>query len=979
MFLKRIEMHGFKSFADKIVIDFDYPVTGIVGPNGCGKSNISDAIRWVLGEQSVKSLRGDKMTDVIFAGAEGRKALNMAEVTLVFDNKDHLLNSELEEIEVTRRIYATEQEAEYLINHKNVRLRDIQDLILDTGLGKDSLSMITQGNITQFAEAKPFDRRAIFEEAAGVSKYKKRKNESLSKLQRTSENLDRAKDILDELERQVNPLKRQAHKAELYREKKARLEQIEVAVLVNDIYKNNEEKDEIGKELFTSESNVSLQNTTIQIQENVIIENKNVLRQYDREINQLSDLYNSIVNDVVSLEKRKVEIDQKRKYALETGNDEEKLASMSSLVSEAKLEYDDRSSRLMESTAELDILNNNLSEIALEIADASLKKEEQINIVRVSENRIELLKNVLKDPFSSSAQSGVKAIMTNKSSFTGIMGVVGQEIHPLEGYEEAISTALAGAVFNIVTRNEEAARNAIAFLKKNRSGRATFLPITALRSRYLKREDEIICKNTAGFIGTAAEFANNSIEFDIVRESLLGNVIITDNLENANNLASLLHYGYRIVTLEGDVVNKGGSMTGGRIKNEVSLLTVQSELNRLNREIVSHRANRDLLVNKYNALAAQKNALESQIIEKRVAIAKIEPVVEAKKAKYEKLLAELEGMNLNSTEQVNAQSDSIITKLNEAQSKRDKLSLEIKLKRDERNKLSLDNDRKEQQIRLLRRQVDAENIRIRSLSERKAVIETRMENSLNRLAGEYHMTYDYALENIDRNIDENANEEVIALRNEIQALGNINMSAPEEYEEINKRYEFIKKNYDDLIASRDMILKTIEEMDAVMKKQFKETFDKINHELPFTFASFFGGGKAKLVLEDEDDILNSGIDIDVQPPGKNVKSIRLFSGGEKTLIAICVLFTILKIRPVPLIVFDEVEAPLDQANVERFAKYVKNFENDSQFLIITHRPGTMAQADVLYGVTMQKRGVSELLKVKLVDAINMAEKEEENS
>ena len=296
MFLKRIEMHGFKSFADKIVIDFDYPVTGIVGPNGCGKSNISDAIRWVLGEQSVKSLRGDKMTDVIFAGAEGRKALNMAEVTLVFDNKDHLLNSELEEIEVTRRIYATEQEAEYLINHKNVRLRDIQDLILDTGLGKDSLSMITQGNITQFAEAKPFDRRAIFEEAAGVSKYKKRKNESLSKLQRTSENLDRAKDILDELERQVNPLKRQAHKAELYREKKARLEQIEVAVLVNDIYKNNEEKDEIGKELFTSESNVSLQNTTIQIQENVIIENKNVLRQYDREINQLSDLYSILLH-----------------------------------------------------------------------------------------------------------------------------------------------------------------------------------------------------------------------------------------------------------------------------------------------------------------------------------------------------------------------------------------------------------------------------------------------------------------------------------------------------------------------------------------------------------------------------------------------------------------------------------------------------------------------------------------------------------
>ena len=975
MFLKRIEMQGFKSFADNITINFDEPVTGIVGPNGCGKSNISDAIRWVLGEQSVKSLRGEKMTDVIFAGSEERKAQNMAEVTLVFDNSNHQLNSELDEVEITRRIYNSDQEAEYLINKKNVRYKDILDLIMDTGLGKNSLSMISQGNVMSFAEAKPYDRRDIFEDAAGVAKYKKRKIESLNKLERTKENLDRTFDILSELERQVTPLKRQAKKAEIYREKKNRLQEIEVAVLVSEIQNLNLQKTELDKSLFDLETSQSMHETSIQVHENSNFENKQKLKEYDKQINAIQENLMLVINEIQTLEARKIEIDEKRKYIIEMGSSEEKVKELESYITEAKFEYEDRLQRLNKLKADIDLLNTNLENVVTDLADASLKKDETTNVLNRMNNRIEVLKNVIADPFSSSSHAGVQAIMTNKSSFYGIMGVIGQEIHPLQGYEEAIATALAGSVYHIVTKDDEAARKAIEFLKRNKSGRATFLPITVCKPYHLKYEDEIICKNTKGYLGTADTFCKCDLEYDAVRESLLGNTIVTDNLENANNLASLLKYGYKIVTLDGEIVHKGGSITGGKVKNEVSLITAQSELDRIENDLVSYKAENELAVKNYNSLSNQKDNIDSQITEKRIAIAQLEPIVDTKRAKYEKLQADYEMVMPNENEE--GISDAVITSLSENYAKKDELSTSLKLRREERMKLSADIDRKEQQIRQIRRQLDESKSGISQINTNKAVLDTKLENSLNRLASEYEMTYEYALENNNIEIDENAREEVMNLRREISNLGNVNMAAPEEFSEVNERYEFLKKNYDDLIASRDKILSAIDEMDEIMKVQFETTFNAINEALPSTFAKLFGGGRARLVLEDPNDILNTGIDIDVQPPGKSVKSIRLFSGGEKALIAICVLFTILKVRPQPLIVFDEIEAPLDVANVERFANYVREFSDKSQFLIITHRPGTMERCDVLYGVTMQKRGISQMLKVKLVDAIEMAEPEEE--
>ena len=975
MFLKRIEMQGFKSFADKIVINFDNQVTGIVGPNGCGKSNISDAIRWVLGEQSIKSLRGEKMTDVIFAGSQGRKAVSMAEVTLVFDNSNKVLNSDDEEIEVTRRIYNNGQDGEYLINHNNVRLKDVVDLILDTGLGKDSLSIISQGNVVGFADAKPYERRGIFEEAAGVSKYKKRKIESLSKLQRTKENLDRALDILNELEKQVSPLKRQARKAEIYREKKKRLEEIETAVLVDEIKQYNLQKEEADKNLFDLETSLSMSDTSIQIGENNNLEARNRLKEYDKELNSLQEKLVNTVNEIQILEKRKVEIDEKRKYAINNGTSEEKLKETKSLLDEAEFEYKDRLNRLNTLNSELNLLNENLGEISLKLTDATLKKEENSNAYMRLQNRIAVLESVLKDPFSSASQAGVKAIISNIKSFYGVLGVVGQVIIADENYEYALSSALANATYNIITNDEEAARNCINFLKKNKSGRATFLPLTVLMPHELKYEDEIICNNTNGYLGVMADFVTCDEQYVELRESLLANIIVCDNLENANNLASLLKYNYKIVTLDGDIVHKGGFMTGGKVKNETSIITASSEYEKAKNDLISIKANYDIAQKEFNELALKKNEVESSLTEKRIAIAQIEPLVDVKRAKYEKMKNEYSLLEPNKNENKESFNDELVSKLADAYSLKDEISTSLKLKREDRMKLSAEIDRRDQQLRQLRRQNEKANDDILKLSKEKAVVETKLENNLNRLTSEYQMTYEFALSHIEYEITGNEKEEVLQLRNDIASLGNINMSAPEEYNEVNTRYEFLKKNYDDLIVSRDKILKAIDEMDEIMKSQFKSTFDAINNNLNDTFKALFGGGKARLILEDENDILNTGIDIDVQPPGKQVKSIRLFSGGEKTLIALCVLFTIIKVKPSPLIIFDEVEAALDQANVERFAKYVRKSSDISQFLIITHRPGTMAECETLYGVTMQQRGVSQMLKVKLVDAIEMADKD----
>lgn len=975
MFLKRIELQGFKSFADKTVITFDSDVIGIVGPNGCGKSNINDAIRWVLGEQSVKSLRGTSMSDVIFSGSDTRKAVNMAEVTLVFDNTLHFLHVDYEEVEITRRLHRSTGEGEYFLNRTPCRLKDIQNLIMDTGLGRDSLSIISQGTISSFAESKPEERRGLFEEAAGVAKYKKRKIESLGKLNRTQENLDRLEDIIMELERQVAPLKRQAKKAETYIEKKQELEAIEISVLVDEIEHLNEQIEEGKKKAFDLQSKKALHETTIAVSESKNLELKQEMSVLDREVNQLQDEFMKIMSEIQALDARKTEIDEKRKYAMASANAEIRAKELKVMIEEAQYEFNDRSSRLNELNVDLKLNQDKTEKLSNDANQCSIMLNEQSSYLNNLINRRSVLENLVKQPFNH--QQGVKAILEVKDSLNGVLGVVSQILKPHDDYENAVSNAIGGALYHIVTEDEMSARHAITYLKKNASGRATFLPITVLKPRSIFKEHEIIAKNSVGYLGTASEFVDCEDTFTVVRDSLMGNVLVCDNLINANELARTLKYNYKIVTLDGDVVHKGGSMSGGKVKDSYSPMSLQKELDQIHDKIDKQQVKVNKLRDDRSSLASRSEALQAAVMQLRIDIAQLQPVVDAKKAKVDRLKAEYEELRpgeFNDEEAVSE--DNLVAQLSNAYSKRDAITSQLKIKRDRRSKAGSEVERNDVSIRNLRRECNALLADEREYELNSVKAETMLDNALNRLSSSYEMTFEYAqTQKLDTDIEE-ARKRVQILRQEINALGNVNLDAPAQYEEVSGRFEFLTKQKADLIAAKDKILEAIDEMDQVMIKQFKEMFDKINAELNDVFRTLFGGGRASLVLVDPNDILNTGIDIDVQPPGKNVQNIKLFSGGEKSLIAICVLFAILKARTMPLCIFDEVEAALDQANVERFAKYISHFRGESQFIVVTHRPGTMAQCDALYGVTMKQNGVSSLLKVQLQEAMQYVDKKE---
>lgn len=979
MFLKRIEMQGFKSFADKTVIAFEHGITGVVGPNGCGKSNIADAVRWVLGEQSAKSMRGEKMNDVIFAGSADRKKLNMAEVTLVFDNKDHILNTPLDEVEVTRKLYRDSGDADYLINNKSVRLKDVVDLFLDTGLGKDSLSIISQGNVVSFAEAKPVERRSIFEEAAGVSKYKKRRIESLSKLERTKENLERCGDILLELEKQVSPLKKAARKAEIFREKKQRLEEIEISVLVRDVDEINESISSAEKTLFDIDAKITLFNTNILVSESKIQEARNHASALDKEVNALQDRLMRCMNDIQNLEARRTELDEKRKYIIEVGTQKEKAEETRKLMEAAKAEYKDRYERLKAMNTEKKLLQEKINQTAQDLLMKQSEVDQADGIFRSLENRKNVLEQLMKNPFNN--QAGIRSIMDHQQSLHGILGTAGQVLKAANGYEEAVSTALGGALNNIITTDEAAARDAIRFLTKNRSGRATFLPLTVCRPHDISKEAEVICENTAGYQGIAADFVECDEKFYPVIDSLLGNVLVVDTMEAGNELSALTKRQYKIVTMHGEVIHKGGSMTGGKARGSANIMTMQKEMHDLLKKEDSQKAKLALAEKAWQTA----NALQMTQMEKNQeltrGIAALEPVVDAKEAKFEKLkndLALLGEVCDQDTEETHT--DELIVRLNEAYSKRDELTNEIKVKRESRMKETMDADRKEAQLRQIRKDLSTAEASANAIKVDRGKLEIKLDNNLQRLVSEYSLTYESAKERtLDAELEDlvQARAEVSALRAEIQRLGNINMNAPEEYDEINTRYESMKQQIDELTQARDKILAAIDDMDSVMKKQFKEMFDKINEQFNEIFVSLYGGGKAELILCDPEDLLNTGIEINAQPPGKAVQNNMLFSGGEKSLIALCVLFAILKVKPVPLVILDEVEAALDPGNVERFAQYLHNYTDRTQFIVVTHRVGTMEKADVLFGVTMQRQGVSQMLKVTLKDAIDMSETHKE--
>ena len=974
MFLKRIELEGFKSFADRSIIQFDDDVVGIVGPNGCGKSNINDAIRWVLGEQSVKSLRGNSMSDVIFNGSMDRRKVNTASVTLVFDNSQHLLHIDYDEVEITRKLHRHSGEGEYYINKTPCRLKDIVSLVMDTGLGKDSLSIISQGNISSFADSKPEDRRALFEEAAGVAKYKKRKNESLGKLNRTEDNLSRLEDIIVELEKQLTPLKRQAAKATIYIEKRDALEEIEVSVLADEITTLKQQIAELRKEAFTIEADKAAMETQISVKDIQTASLREEMYVLDREITKLQEKFTKANEEVRLLDARKTELEEKRKYALEYGSLPHRIEELKKMVEEARFEYEDRLLRMQELASKMKAKQELLAQLHHQENNQQQEYAQEQSYLQRLMNREEVLSNMIKRPFQH--QQALQAVLD--ADLKGVYDAVANVFTPQPQYEQAISQALGGSMYHIITQDEASARYAISFLKRNRVGRATFLPLNIMKPREVYHEHKIVLDKLEGFLGIASQFVSCDHQYEVIRENLLGNVLIADTLVHANEIGRAMRYRYKIVTLDGDVVNVGGSMSGGSQKNQSSVLTMQREHQEITSQLEGQKMKCSLYTKQLHELQQKITSHENEFVEWKVAYATLEQIVSVKKQKADRLQDELHELSPEALDSIQSDGqDDVIVQLSEKHRQIDEITMEMKTRRERRYHAGSQVEQADKSIRLLRRELNQKANELRDIEIAIAKAETNLKNTLERLSTSYEMTYEFALEK-RKDIDVvEAREKVKELRHEINALGHVNLEAPQEYEEVKKRFDFLSSQKAELEEARKKILDAIDEMDEIMIKQFKEMFDKINQELQGVFTALFGGGKARLFLVDPNDILNTGIDIDVQPPGKNVANIRLFSGGEKSLIAICVLFSILKARTIPLCIFDEVEAALDQVNVERFAKYIKQFRGESQFIVVTHRPGTMAQCDTLYGVTMQKNGVSSLLKVKLSDAIHMIDKEEE--
>ncbi|HCG96914.1 MAG TPA: ATPase [Erysipelotrichaceae bacterium] len=977
MYLKRVELQGFKSFADKSVIEFEPGVTGIVGPNGCGKSNITDAIRWVLGEKSAKAMRGDTMTDVIFSGSEDRKPLNMAEVTLVFDNEDHYLDNDSNEVEITRRIYRDGGDAEYYINRQQCRLKDITDLVMDTGLGRDSLSIISQNSINAFVQSKPEERRGMFEEAAGVARYKQRKKESVAKLERTTTNLERVEDIVNELERQLNPLKRQKEKAETYLSLKDQLQEIEVSVLVKEIQKFTEELKTVDQELKKFDSDKVQNEAQMTLNEGKKEELEAKMYQLDQEVNDLQGKLLAAMNRVNDLEMQKVEIDANRKHILESTNKEDleaKIANMKAMLQDALSEYNDRVERYNETKKEKEELDERTRQCDI----ASNNQRNKIENINISLHQLRATRAQIKDQLEnkSGLSYGVRTILKAADTLAGIRGVVSDLIVPNEGYEKAVGVSLGGSAQFIVTVSEHDAKNGISYLKRNKAGRATFLPLDVIKGRTIRSDLAMIATSSEGYLGVMSDFVTYDKDIEQIVLNLLGQIVVTDTLDHATRLSKNIHHRLKVVTLEGDVVNVGGSLTGGSLKNTNNTFTHKGELERIEKRIGEEENN---LRNARMELARLENEgreIHQMFLQKQVSFAKLEVVVTNKMNDLQVAKSEYEALTHQSANLEELEADpsdnKLLDELNEAKRERDALKEEIQYKRDMRMRYVNENDMLSSELRELRatQRVIEKGITDHRIAKTK--YETDIQNALNRLNESYQMTYDHALEFLNEDVDlDQAKETVRSLRMRIASLGNVNLDAIQEYEDVSSRYETLNKNRIELREAQDALMKAISDMDQIMVERFSDTFEKINTEFNRVFRYLFGGGYAQLKYTDPDNILETGIDIEAQPPGKAAK-LHSFSGGENALIALSCLFAMMSVRTVPLSILDEVEAALDPANVERFAKYLQEYSDKTQFIVVTHREGTMAQCDLLYGATMQQKGVTKLVSVKFEDATQMA-------
>ncbi|MBQ9815609.1 MAG: chromosome segregation protein SMC [Lachnospiraceae bacterium] len=1181
MYLKSIEIQGFKSFAKKIVFDFPNGITGIVGPNGSGKSNVADAVRWVLGEQRIKQLRGSKMEDVIFAGTASRKPLGFAYVGITLDNSDHKLRIDFDEVTISRKVYRS-GESEYMINGSICRLRDVQELFYDTGIGKEGYSIIGQGQIDKILQGKPEERRELFDEAAGIVKFKKRKIIAVRKLENERLNLQRVTDILSELSRQVGPLKRQSEAAEkfvaLRQEQKnydINLFLIENSDIRNKI-KDYEEKEKIASEDLEASRNV-FENAKAEyerLSENILeIDSQidDVKKQISQceiirenlvgQINVLNEQINSARDSESRLEERVKEIEETisskeaEKAALEKDFDEnkaalkdneerqkaqdqavldvqndmeelrlkneelkemlianvnakgeinariERLKALMEQMDKRKAEIEEtlgrftsdkdaQEEKVKELTAEYDLAKGDVDKLEKALADKnaeiesaakdikSLSSQKDLAAASAIQNaaKLESVRNITEryEGYGSS----IKEVMKLKEKKSGIHGVVADIIKTEKKYETAIETALGGSIQNIVTDTENTAKEAIEYLKANKLGRATFLPLRAVTGIGEFKNVEVL--EEKGVIGLASSLVDVDKKYQGVANYLLGRIVVVDNIDNALAIARKYRYSIIIVTLDGELLNRGGSITGGAFKNKSNLLGRRREIEELENKIAESRKQQEdfdrkikLLTDKNAILERESNDLQAELQENRIYLNTVTVNLEQAKARQNELESNYnasleESQNIteqssamtgdnsglkNELEQNALDNDKIKNQITDAEKQQEEYkqketeelekSHELRLehsklvekssyltescirvegeiakqkedfetlkagseksgesiaqKLGEINSINdsidecdkqhaslsetlegLEHQKEEQagshKVFIDRREEYANRVadldkEVFRLSQAREKLEERFENRASYIWEEYELTYNSALALRDESLTDTKlmREHIQELKNAIRSLGTINVGAIEEYKDIKERYDFLTTQHEDLVKAEADIVKGIKDLDREMRKQFNQEFKRIKAEFSKVFVEMFGGGYGDIILEEDVDVLDAGISIIAQPPGKKLQNMMQLSGGEKALTAIAVLFAIQNLKPSPFCILDEIEAALDDSNIVRFASYLHKLSGEIQFIVITHRKGTMEAADRLYGITMQEKGVSTLISVNLED------------
>lgn len=1173
MYLKSIEMQGFKSFADKTKVVFDKGVTAVVGPNGSGKSNITESLRWALGESSAKSLRGGKMPDVIFAGTEVRKALNYAEVAVTLDNSDGFIAGVGETIRVERHIYRN-GDNDYLINGRKVRLRDIRDLFMDTGLGRDSFSIISQGRVEAIFNAKPEDRRAIFEEAAGILKYKIRKKETESKLNQTQDNLDRLEDIIYELDGQVKPLEKQAATAKCYLELDGERRQTLLNLLVHDIEvgksdltQTQEDLAEVKDKLTSyyeerhrlETENQELKQKRHQISEQIssdqqtLVDVTRLISDFERQIDlytmesqqrserkeetaarlseleslkaeaqasldkvnqrqvklnaelntiaqeltaiqkdleQFSDdpdtLIEHLREDYVSLMQEEAKVSnsltqvthdmESQTQALEAQAEEYKqaqadLLSAQEVASEAQKAYQAAQASLQNLLDSYKEKDQSYQVIDKDYQEAQTKMFDLMDHLKSKEARRQSLESIQKN--HSNFYAGVKSVLQNAQSIQGIIGAVSEHLTFDTRYQTALEIAMGTSGQNIIVEDEAAAKRSIDYLKRNRQGRATFLPLTTIKPRQLNGQFAQILANAPGFIGMASDLVTYEERLANIFQNILGVTAIFNTIDNANKAARAVRFQVRMVTLDGSEIRPGGAFAGGANKQNNSLF-IKPELDALTTEISQIKAQLSDSEAKVEALKTKRKALQKALEDLKVDGENARLQEQRLGLEYQQALSDVEknqvlvdsfkqgsqgseGANLQTkSEQLKAelaqiaskreaindrieaikedkdalgqQKQALLDRQSELQLKERDLQAELRFAKTENNRLQADlseltkesdslkallnnqvdedqTDRlpqlQAQHKEAVQRKDDLEQALVRAkiqvqdyegqledleerlakagnrnedlirqqtrLEERESQISQSLRKFATQLAEDYQMTLEAAkgqvtpLENVEQ-----TRQNLQSLERSIKALGPVNVEAIAQFEEVKQRLDFLNGQKDDLLEAKGLLLNTINDLDGEVKSRFKATFETIRESFKQTFTQMFGGGSADLILT-SDNLLEAGVEISVQPPGKKIQSLNLMSGGEKALSALALLFAIIRVKTIPFVILDEVEAALDEANVKRFGDYLNRFDKSSQFIVVTHRKGTMSAADSIYGVTMQESGVSKIVSVKLKD------------